>query len=171
MNALVYEQAREIVAQRWAVEHEAAHVAAAIVLGIGVKEVRVADIPEKGTLGIVHFEHIELTPEVVRKRAMITIAGPLGERKPGWPWPPLEDAEATHDEKQLAAMARYLKLDAKGWRELCVDAMKLIATREFCALENAFRFALERWPVLDQAAVKEIVAITKRHQNGVPHAA
>ena len=83
-----------------AAPHEARHVAAAMLLGVPV--VKATAIPEITPDGELDLGHVQLGPERweyedVRKRALVTLAGEMGDRDdwpPPHPVPPVDAGQA-----------------------------------------------------------------------------
>jgi hypothetical protein len=163
-------RAREIIAREALIEHEVAHLTAALVLGRGAKEIRIVDVPEADANGIVRLAPLgELTPERARVLGLITLVGGLATEEPGWPprWPVLPyvqvDVPTTEDERQLALVVEYLELDRSDYDDLVLDAFKLQARPDFCQLSYAFSVALKECGSLNGEQIGAIFEYMKSH--------
>ena len=137
-----------------AAPHEARHVAAAILLGVPV--VKASAIPEIGADGELDLGHVQLGPECwesedVRKRALVTLAGEMGDRDD---WPPPHPshpsmqgkvpARAHNDGAKLWAAIDALGMDELGYELLVQEARDLVKRRDFRRLEVGVGWLLEQ---------------------------
>lgn len=145
--------------------HEAAHAAAAMLLGLEVVETW-ADFHT-----LAELEHANpddpagaslLADPDPRCAAIATLAGPLEDGRPDWPprWP-LSLAPTSPDEAQLATFVKRAGLDQDGYRVLVRDALELTASRDFERLAVAIGHALETQGRLDRRELKQIKTITE----------
>jgi hypothetical protein len=161
-------RARAIIAREALIEHEVAHLTAAMLLGRGAREIRIVDVPEADANGIVRLAPLgDLTPERARVLGLITLVGGLATEEPYWPprWPILPyvpiEAPTSEDERQLALVVEYLELDRSAYQALVVDAYWLIARSDFCQLAYAFSVALKERGALNGEQIDAIFEYMK----------
>jgi HK97 family phage prohead protease len=166
VDAATFDRALAIVMHRKLIGHEAAHAAAAIALGLPVREVVVyqndlseppADPTEAAGFAMIG------RPDSVdgrRKGAIALMAGRLEEGAAYWPptWPFTQVPEYG-DESDLIAEVNALELDERSYGQLVADAYKVCASHEYNRLHAAIGHALERHGRLDELALERIKAI------------
>jgi hypothetical protein len=161
--------ARRLVAWRGHAEHEGRHAAAAILLGLPLREVRLFD--EGETAGVTRVDSDKITfrnREHAKKLMVMIMAGAIDDYL--WPpiFPPFEqppvDEHTSSDEASLATLAKILRLDRQGWDELVARAQELSERPDFRALEHGFATALEAGEVLNEERLDEITEIVTRRQ-------
>lgn len=136
----------EIVHQRYTVEHESGHAAAALILGLEMSAIRV-DHPSETSRGSVKVHGYKAFP---REAALVILAGPLCDDTtddPRWPLPCDEDASS--DERRLKELTADLGYGEDEWNELVLGAHELIARPEFDRAHRAFQIALDLDPLIE----------------------
>jgi hypothetical protein len=161
-----------------AAPHEARHVAAAILLGVPV--VKATAIPEIGADGELDLGHVQLGPERwtyedVRKRALVTLVGEMGDRDD---WPPPHPSDPSMQGKQPARTdndgARLWKaIDALGMGEsdyevLVQEARELVKRRDFRQLEVGVGWLLEQGHEVGPDLLKAVQEVTRQETKTVP---
>jgi HK97 family phage prohead protease len=169
LDPATLERAVEIHGHRRLAEHEAAHAAAALLLGLHVQEARapfhtLADL-EDGDPNDAAGQVLLAGPDGDdgrRKVAIVTIAGPLENSRAGWPptWP-LSNTPTHGDEADLVEGVKALGLDRTGYADLVQDALKLASSRPFERLRLAISHALEQHGQLDEIALRRLKAISE----------
>ena len=158
--------------------HEARHVAAAMLLGVPV--VKATAVPEIGADGELELGHVKLGPErweyeAVRKRALVTLVGEMGDRDD---WPPPHPSHPSMKGKQPTRPtndgARLWKaIDALGMSEvdyavLVQDARDLVARRDFKRLEIGVRWLLEQGYEVGPELCERVHEVTRQETKTVP---
>jgi hypothetical protein len=165
--------ARRLVERRGCAEHEARHAAAARLLGLPLREVRLFD--EGETAGVTRVDSDKITSRThghVKKLMVMIMCGAIDDYL--WPpiYPPFEqppaDEHTASDEAGLATLAKILRLDRQGWDALVDRAHELSERPEFQALEHGFATALEAGEILDEERIAEIEEIVHRRQEAAP---
>jgi hypothetical protein len=130
---------------------EARHAAAALMLGLHVKEVR-ADNPSPDTGGLVRLcGYSDLRP---REAGVMTMMGYWGE--PGWPPESPSRQGATPDERRIAGDVETLALGQDGYELMVADAENLAANLEFRSLAEMLELFLARGHVLRKDQIDQI---------------
>jgi hypothetical protein len=136
--------------------HEAAHAAAAALLGVLPTRVQVGGLSAP-SLGRVAFEHVDVDRPVARKHAQVLLAGWCGNNEDPPSWPPSEQAPKGSDERKLATLATYLDLDRGSYGDLVHETWRLAASPEFRLAEVGFRTALTHRHVLDAGMISRVL--------------
>lgn len=142
------------------VHEEARHAAAALLLGLPVREASAVPDIAAFELGHIRIDGgikylADLDPAKVHDLALTVLVGQLGG--PDWPPDPLPSPRApTRDERQLARIVEHLDWDALDWRELVEEAYALAGDPEFQLLEHALASLLRDGHVLDEHTVKRV---------------
>ena len=111
--------------------HEAAHAAAAGLLGVHVNGVYLE--PNGETSGRVEVDHT-MSPENLHRRMIITLAGLLeSDAIPTWPL----RRDRSMDERHLAVIADHLDLDAADYDRAIGETVELTLKPEYRALHTA----------------------------------
>lgn len=169
MNAAALVQAAEIDHHRGVCEHEAAHAAAGLLLGLRVTAARapywkMGDAINAGpdaVAGQVCFD-VARNADEMRALAIATLAGPLADGAAGWPprWP-LSAAPMSDDEAEVGRLATALALDREGYGVLVDDALKLSARRDFEHVQAVVAALLEERGTLDEQTLTRIKSLTE----------
>ena len=156
-------EARWEINHRLAIEHESAHAAAAVLLGLAVTEIRV-DWPDD-CQGRVRLRRRRTQR---REFALLVMAAFLCDpRKPPFPpFPPLPLEDETPDEEQLREVVEEMDLDRPAWKRLCQEAAELVARDDFNRLQEALKTALAHRPLLEGKLLAGIVAIGTTERYG-----
>jgi hypothetical protein len=149
-------------------KHEAAHCAALVMLGRLPVSVS-ADWPEAGSAGVMEIAWGEegISRESARDVAISILMGPLIEGKADWPPRRPPDMSASGDEGQLGALARYLKLDERGWDALITQADTLAQSPEFLRLVELIARALELKDELNTDDLRWLLGERTLRQHGL----
>jgi hypothetical protein len=130
-------------------EHEAAHVAGAVMLRGSLPEFASADRPEHGLAGVTRLDFTDDgLDEEPEDFLVIALAGPLAHAADDWPpaWP-IEpdrvDAEFRSDARALESLGRYCDLDKAGFERVCDRAAQLTEQPDFWRLVRLVARALE----------------------------
>jgi len=146
------------VAEREVLEHEAAHCAAALSLGLKVSEVDIAsDVP--GRLGSVTLIDPFTDIDVDRaRRLMKMVLAPASGGDGDVPsWPLRKDRTA--DERLLATLAEGLDLDESGYRKIVTEMWELTLTRKFARVYRVIECWLEHTPRMNHEAIVRAMVI------------
>ncbi len=139
--------------------HEAAHAAAAISTGIGVRRV---GLDAKG--GFVEYEPHSHTRSGAMARVPIVLAGLIetGDDIPSWPLDPEAGPDSERgDRRMLATLANQLDLTEREYNSLVSNALKLSLSSEFLKLRRAIASELEQHSELDADALRKVKAATE----------
>jgi hypothetical protein len=163
-----------------AAPHEARHVAAAMLLGVPV--VKASAFPEITPAGELDLGHVQLGPERweyedVRNRALVTLAGEMGDRDD---WPP---PHPSHPSMQGKVPARPENVGAKLWKAidalgmdeldyevLVQEARDLVKRRDFKRLETGVGWLLEQGHEIGPELLERVHEITRQETKTVPMA-
>jgi hypothetical protein len=160
-----------------AARHEARHVAAAMLLDVPV--VKATAIPEITADGEVDVGHVQLGPERwdyedVRNRALVVLAGLMGERD-DWPpphpsHPSMEGKAPTRPDNDGAKL--WKAIDALGMGEvdyavLVQDARDLVKRRDFKQLEVGVGWLLEQGHEVGPELCERVREVTRRETKTV----
>ena len=163
-----------------AAPHEARHVAAAILLGVPV--VKATAIPEFTPDGELDLGHVLLGPERweyedVRKRALVTLAGEMGDRDD---WPPPHPshpsmqgkmpARPDNDGAKLWKAIDALGMDELDYETLVQDARDLVKRRDFRRLEVGVGWLLDQGHEVGPELLKAVQETTRQETKTVPMA-
>jgi hypothetical protein len=158
--------------------HEARHVAAAMLLGVPV--VKATAVPEIRADGELDLGRVDMDPgrreyQDVRKRALVLLAGPMGEEK-NWPPP-----HPSHPSMQGKTPARpdndggrlWKAIDALGMGELdyevlVQEARDLVARRDFKQLEVGIGWLLEQGHEIGPELCERVREITRKEAQTGP---
>ena len=164
-----------------AAPHEARHVAAAILLGVPV--VKATAIPEFTPDGELDLGHVKLGPERweyedVRNRALVTLAGEMGDRDD---WPPPHPshpsmkgkvpARAHNDGAKLWAAIDALGMDELDYEVLVQEARDLVKRRDFKRLEIGVGWLLEQGHEIGPELCERVREVTQQETKTVPASA
>jgi hypothetical protein len=164
-----------------AAPHEARHVAAAMLLGVPV--VKATAIPEFTPDGELDLGRVELGPERweyedVRKRALVTLAGEMGDRDD---WPPPHPshpsmqgkvpARAHNDGAKLWEAIDALGMDELDYEVLVQEARDLVKRRDFRQLEVGVSYLLEEGHEIGPDLLERVQEITRQETKTVPASA
>ena len=164
-----------------AAPHEARHVAAAMLLGVPV--VKATAVPEFTPDGELDLGHVQLGParseyEDVRKRALVTLAGEMGDRDD---WPPPHPshpsmkgkvpARAHNDGAKLWAAIDGLGMDETDYGVLVQEARELVKRRDFRQLEVGVGWLLEQGHEIGPELCERVREVTRQETKTVPASA
>jgi hypothetical protein len=139
------------------IKHEAAHCAAAVLLGRDVEEVRVDRPGVTGALGIMRTRELPDGEKYGGIDVLISLVGYLVERRPDWP--PRYELAVDEEREALCVLIDVLSIDEERWDDLCELAEEFIAAAEFRRVAGLIERALSRCPALSGADVEDLVAI------------
>jgi hypothetical protein len=160
-----------------AAPHEARHVAAAILLGVPV--VKATAVPEftadgELDLGRVDMDGGRWAYEDVRKRALITLAGEMGDRDD---WPPPHPshpsmkgkipARPDNDGGQLWAAIEALGMGELDYAVLVQDARDLVKRKDFRKLEIGVGYLLEQGHEVGPELCERVREVTRQESQTV----
>jgi uncharacterized protein len=131
--------------------HEARHAAAALLLGLDVREAR-ADNPNPEMGG-----YVELGPYTClqpRESGIMTLAGRWGD--PGWPPENPSKSGRTEDERQLADEVESIGRGRPGYEDLVADTQRLVERPEFKSLTGVLEPLLAAGCVLNEAKIRQV---------------
>jgi hypothetical protein len=161
-----------------AVPHEARHVAAALLLGVPVLEATA--VPEIRDDGEIDLGHVTFGPERpnyddIRNRALVTLAGPMGEHED---WPPphpshpsmqgKQPARAGNDAARLWKAIELLGLDELQYELLVREAELLVKRRDFRQLEVGIEHLLAQGHVVGPELIERVHDITRQERKSAP---
>ena len=154
--------------------HEAAHVAASIMLRHRVPVEVTADQPETGTAGrmVCDLSEDGVAPDTAEDFMVVVMAGPiaenLGSSLPEWP---LDRESSVGDNYLLAVLSEFLSLDESGYREVVDRAFLLAAEEDFVHLVRLVSYALERLYELDKEQLTFLIGPELAKRYGIKEAA
>lgn len=163
-----------------AAPHEARHVAAAILLGVPV--VKATAVPEFTPDGELDLGQVTLGPERweyedVRKRALVTLAGEMGDRDD---WPPPHPAHPSmqgkvparpeNDGAKLWKAIDALGMDESDYEVLVQEARDLVKRRDFRQLEVGIGWLLEQSHEVGPELRERVREVTRQETKTVPMA-
>jgi hypothetical protein len=129
--------------------HEARHAAAALLLGLDVKEAR-ADNPNPEMGGYVELgRYTCLRP---RESGIMTLAGRWGD--PGWPPENPSKSGRTFDERHLADDVESLGRGQVGYEDMVAETKRLVARADFKSLAGVLEELLARGCVLREDHIR-----------------
>jgi hypothetical protein len=159
--------ASEVQMHQSLAEHEAAHVSAALVLGVPVVEVHapyrtLEDRMQRMDRGEQDAGMVTVKESDPRKLALVLLVAPFEDGDAHWPpsWP-LPSVPAYGDEADLCRHVKALGLDRAGYHALIQEALELAMSDEYRRLHVAFTHALERHGRLDAEGVRLIQAASE----------
>jgi uncharacterized protein len=131
--------------------HEARHLAAALLLGLEVKEAR-ADQPTPEMGGYVELGRYScLRP---RESGIMTLAGRWGD--PGWPPEYPSKQGRTFDERNLADDVETLGRGHAGYEDMVADTARLVERPEFKSLVDVLEELLAVGIVLNEDRIRQV---------------
>jgi hypothetical protein len=161
-------------------QHEARHVTAALLLGVPV--VKATAVPEFTADGELDVGHVTLGPdrwvyEDVRKRALITLVGEMGDTD-GWPpphpsHPSMKGKVPTrpdNDGAQLWKAIAALGMDEIAYEVLVQEARELVKRSDFRKLEIGVGWLLEQGHEIGPELCERVRDITRQETQTVPAA-
>lgn len=177
MNAAARKRLAEIGG---AAPHEARHVAAAMLLGVPV--VRATAVPEFTPDGELDLGRVDLAPERweyedVRKRALVTLVGEMGDTDD---WPPPHPSHPSmkgktpvrtdNDGAQLWKAIAALGMDEPQYELLVQEARDLVKRRDFKQLEVGIGWLLEQGQEIGPELCERVREVTRQETKTVPAA-
>lgn len=154
--------------RRATAEHEAAHAAAAVLLGLPVEGIEVAGLdahdPDDNRyriVGLTSTAPVDLgSDDELRRRLAATLAPMLLEdNAPDWPIP--DDAPPGSDTAHVATIVKALGLDHGDFVSVRADTYDLMASSEFRHLHAALAHLADGVGTLDASAVRAAQRITQ----------
>jgi hypothetical protein len=140
--------------------HEAAHAAMALTVGLPIEIIRC----EYGTAHVA-YRYAD-TYENAERFFLCTLAPIITEAVtsadfPAWPLNPYDGPpHQRHDRAQLRATADRLNLDAAGYRDLRIKALRIMSEPEYERLMVAITGTLDWTPCIDRDLLSRV---TRRH--------
>lgn len=142
-------------------KHEAAHTAIAVMRGILPTSVTATPIDDAAG-------RVTLTrPDDDRDMALLVLAGVATEKREGWPPPWPRPDSPYKDERQLFVLAKGMKLDQRGWDELCREAERLTHQPDYLDLAIRLEVALEKGETLDADRLRQILGAERLAKYGI----
>jgi HK97 family phage prohead protease len=138
-------------------EHEAAHCAAAIVLGFD-PERAVVHLNNPDATGHVDVPLGETDRNRWRDAAKFVLAARCFDPGEMPDWPP-QKSSGSHDERILAAIVDGMGWTEADWRDACTETWELVADREFDRLHKAYTQLLEDGHDLTRHTIQHVKAI------------
>jgi hypothetical protein len=137
--------------------HESGHTAGLVIACRWLPKRVTADWPADRVLGQlgVDWSTKGLNPKLVRGLMLAILLGPIGEGCEPPAWPPDPDVE--RDERQLALLADYLKLQETDWRLLVTEAQVISTTPTFRRLVALLSRALELADEVSADDIRDLV--------------
>jgi hypothetical protein len=161
-----------------AAPHEARHVAAAMLLGVPV--VKATAVPEFTPDGELDLGRVDMDPgrweyEDVRKRALVTLTGEMGDRAD---WPPPHPSHPSmqgkaptrpdNDGARLWKAIAALGMDEPQYELLVQEARDLVKRRDFKQLEVGIGWLLEQGHEVGPELCERVQDITRQETKTVP---
>ena len=150
---------------------------------LGVPVVKASAIPEIGADGELDLGHVLLGPglweyEDVRKRALVTLAGEMGDRDD---WPPPHPAHPSmrgmlparpeNDGAKLWKAIDALGMDETEYEVLVGEARELVKRRDFRLLEVGVGWLLEQGHEVGPELCERVREVTRQETKTVPASA
>lgn len=139
------------------IRHEAAHAAAAILLGRELEEVRVDRPGVDGALGLCRTKKPPAGEGYDGRDMLISLVGYLAESRRGWP--PAYHAACDEERDAICILVACLGLGEREWDALCELAAEMLEDARFRRAAGVIERALSRCPVLSGPDVVQLVAM------------